>query len=527
MTTPVSFEKALKVKGGSLETGTARRGFLVNVSSNAIFIAAQAIVTLWMTPFLISQLGIAAYGMIPLATTVTSYMAIFITAVNSAVSRFLAIDLGQGDKVAANKTFNTALFGLIGIIVALVPAVAATSMAFPAIFKVPSGWERDASWLFAIVASAFFVTVIGGIFGLSPFVYSRFLLSNIVNLAGLLARLGITVVLFTAFQAHLWYAGWGILTGASVSLVGYLILWRKLTPELHIQISGFDRSRLRSLTAMGVWVVVTMVGATLLSRVDLIVVNAYFGPAVTGGYGSVVLFALMLEYLVNGAGTVVRPVMLIKYAQQDLLGLQRLSRQSTKLMGLVLALPVGLLCGLSGPILSAWLGPAYQYLSSLLIIIVFPLSLSLPVLLLVFVQNAYNKVRWPGIATLLFGAASVGLAVLMATWGKCGVIGVALAVAMVGAARNALYMSIYTAHIMGLPWWTFLLSLCPGLLGTLCVGIGAYSLALVRMPSSWFALAGFAVVISVLYAGGVWTIGMSHADKQLVKELLPGRILKT
>jgi O-antigen/teichoic acid export membrane protein len=519
--------KDLRNKGDSLGTGSARQRFLVNVSSNVTFITASAVANLWLTPFLIGHLGIAAFGMIPLANSIMSYAAVLTTALDSAVSRFLTIELEQRDELAANKTFNTALFAVVGVIVALSPVVVTISLAFPYIFNVPPGWEKDASWLFATIAVAFFVMVIGSSFAVSPFVHSQFLLSNIANFAGLVARIGFIIILFSLLPARLWYAGGGALIAALVSLLGFVLLWRKLTPELHVQITAFDRSRLQSLMGMVGWVVVNMVGTMLLSRVDLIVVNAFFGAAMTGGYASVVQFSLLMEYLVSAAGTAVRPVILIKYAQQDLVGLQLLSSQSVKLLGLALALPVGLLCGFSRPLLSVWLGPSYQYLSVLLVIVIFHQSLNLSVRPLLHVQNAYNKVRWPGIATLLSGGASLGLAILLATWGKWGAAGVALAVAVSWTAKNAFYMPIYTAHIMKLRWWNFLPCLGPSVIGTLFVGLASYGLTLVRMPNNWLTLAGSAAIVSLVYAVVVWALGLSRTDRQLLKELSLLRATRT
>jgi O-antigen/teichoic acid export membrane protein len=507
----------------TLGIGNARKRFLVNVSSNVALVTVRAVVSLWLTPYLIGHLGIAAFGMVPLVNSVTAYLQIFTTALNSAVSRFLIIDLEQRDKLAANKTFNTALFGVVGVVVALSPVVLVLSLAFPYIFDVPPGWERDASWLFATVAVALFVSVIGSNFAISSFAHSQFLLSNIAQFAALLARIGFVVALFSLLPARLWYAGGGVLVAALVSFSGYVLLWRKLTPELRIQITAFDRSRLQSLTGMGGWVVVNMVGAVLLTRVDLIVVNTVFGAAMTGGYGSVVELSALMRYLVPAAGTVVRPVILTKYAQRDFVGLQRLSSQAVKLLGLALALPVGLLCGFSRPLLSIWLGPSFQNLNVLLVFVTAHLSLTLSVRLLLHVQNAYNKVRWPGIATLLSGGANLGLAILLALWGGWGATGVAVAGAVVWTAKNALYMPIYTARIMRRPWWTFFPSLSASVIGTLSVGMAAYGLTLVRMPNSWLTLASSAAIISLLYAVGVCGIGLSRADRQLLKDLLPWR----
>lgn len=502
-------------------SGHVRARFLLNVASNAVYIGASTVANLWLTPFLIGHLGIAAFGMIPLVTTITSYMSILTAALNTALSRFLVVDLERGDVRAANSTFNTTLFWLIGTILALSPIVLGVSLAFPSLFNVPPGLEVDASWLFALVALAFFVTVLGSSFAVSPFIHSQFLMSNVVSFVGLLARVGLIALLFSLLPARLWYAGSGALIAALISLVGFVLLWRRLTPGLHVQITAFDRSRLQPLMGMGGWVTVNTLGGMLLARTDLLVVNAFFGAALTGGYGSVAQFSMLVDYMASAAATVLRPIILIKYAQQDLMGLQRLARQSVKLLGLALALPVGLLCGFARPLLAVWLGSAYQFLSVLLVIIVCPLSLNLSVRPLFYVHTAYNKIRWPGIATLLSGGVSLALAVLLATWGKWGAAGVPLAVAVAWTAKNALYVPIYTAHIMELAWWSFLPTSMPIVTATLVVGMAAYGLTLVRMPNNWLELAGSMIIISLLYAAGVWGLALSEADRQLLRELLP------
>jgi O-antigen/teichoic acid export membrane protein len=290
-----------------------------------------------------------------------------------------------------------------------------------------------------------------------------------------------------------------------------------------VQITAFDRSRLRELGGMGGWLTVNTLGGMLLNRVDLVVVNAFFGAALTGGYGSVAQFSMLVEQLASSAATVLRPIILIKYAQQDVIGLQGFASRSVKLLGLVLALPVGLLCGLSRPLLSMWLGPDYQYLSVLLVIIVGHSSVTFSVRPLLYVQSSYNKVRWPGIATLVSGGVSLGLAVAAGMWGRWGAAGVALAVAVAWTARNALYVPIYTARIMKLAWWSFLPTLVPVVTATLLVGAAAYGLTRIQMPHSWFELAGLAILISLVYAAGVWGVGLNRADRQLLGQLLPWR----
>ncbi len=165
----------------------ARRGFAWNVLSNLAYIGAQAVFTLWMTSYLIRYLGLAAYAMIPLTQNLVAYTSILTSALNTAVTRFLTIDLEQNALGRANKTFNTALFSVIGLFLLLVPAILVIALAFPQMFNIPPGWEKDASWLFILTAVTFFLSVAGGVFSVSTFVYSEFVKFNLVNFSGLLS----------------------------------------------------------------------------------------------------------------------------------------------------------------------------------------------------------------------------------------------------------------------------------------------------------------------------------------------------
>src|SRR3954466_14429458 len=79
----------------------------VNLCANLGQLGLSLVVGVWYVPFLVRQLGPAAYGLIPLASSLTSYMALITLGLNSAVSRYLTIALEQEDHRKANLIFNT------------------------------------------------------------------------------------------------------------------------------------------------------------------------------------------------------------------------------------------------------------------------------------------------------------------------------------------------------------------------------------------------------------------------------------
>ena len=66
-----------------------------NLISNVVLFVLNGIISFWLPPFLVKSLGIGAYGLIPLSTSMVGYAAIVTVAINSSLSRFLALDINN------------------------------------------------------------------------------------------------------------------------------------------------------------------------------------------------------------------------------------------------------------------------------------------------------------------------------------------------------------------------------------------------------------------------------------------------
>src|SRR4051812_795311 len=75
---------------------STKRRLSINIVANVLGFAVTTAVGIFLTPYLIRHLGVAAYGVIPLATTVSSYLTIVTLVVNAAVARFITVSLQRG-----------------------------------------------------------------------------------------------------------------------------------------------------------------------------------------------------------------------------------------------------------------------------------------------------------------------------------------------------------------------------------------------------------------------------------------------
>ncbi|MDB6065955.1 MAG: hypothetical protein JWR26_2163 [Pedosphaera sp.] len=479
----------------------ARSGrFALNLVSNVGKLGLTILVGAWYVPFLVRRLGPAAYGLIPLASMITSYMALVTFGLDAAVARSLTLCLGREDHRNAKLIFNVALWGNVAIAALLViPAVAAIANV-EHILRIPPGYETPTRWLFTGTLAAFLLNQIKTPFGVSCFCSNRFDLQNVVIVCETLTRVGLVVLLFLVFTPRIEYVGAAILAGTIVSTIGTLWLWKTLTPSLQIRLSDFDWSILRSLCTTGGWVIVSQIGVMLYLNIDLFLANRLFGAEQSGRYAVVLQLPALLRTLAIAAGEIFAPTMFYIYARGDFNGLAVYLNRAIKFLGLIMALAIGLICGFSEPLLQLWLGPTFVNMAPLLCLMAFHLCINLSMYPLYAVPLAANRVKMPGLVTLAVGAINLILALLLAGAFGWGLYGLAAAGAISLTLRHLVFTPLYGALILRQPCMTFYRRVVPIILATLAT-IGLCRLILRGWNiANWVDLGTAAMAVAMLFA---------------------------
>lgn len=498
-----------------------RGRFAVNLVANLATLVVSMGIAAWYVPFQVHQLGPAAYGMVPLVSSMTSYMALLTLALNSAVGRTLTIALEQQDEVGANRVFNTAFWsGMVLSAILIIPFVLGI-VYIGSLLRIPEGYLAQVRWLAGFVAGSFLLNQIKTAFDVVTFARNRFDLRNLVTLSETLTRVGLVVALFLLVGPWLPYVGLGVFVGTLISAGGAVYFWRQLAPGLSLTLANFDWAALRALTSTGWWVVVNQVGAILYLQVDLLVANRLLGPDLAGRYAAVMQMSLILRHIGSAASSVFVPTALAYYARRDLDGLVIYLRRGVKFIGFFVALPIGLLCGFSAPLLRLWLGPDFVPLSGLLVLLSFHLCLNLAINPLLALQLSTNHMRVPGIVTLVMGVGNLLLALFLAGPAGWGLYGIAAAGAIMLSAKNIFFTPIYAARIVQRPWYTFYPEAVP-ILGALGVATAVAALFGAWVPiSTWPVLIALAASVSVVYLLAVWFGLLARAERQMAFELLP------
>ncbi|HXA44022.1 MAG TPA: oligosaccharide flippase family protein [Candidatus Angelobacter sp.] len=480
--------------------------FAVNLVSNVGKLGLTMLVGVWYVPFLVRQLGPAAYGLTPLASMITSYMGLVTFSLDIAVGRYLTLALARKDYRDANTVFNVAFWGNVAIAALLaIPAIAAIANV-QHLVRIPPGYETATRWLFAGTVAAFFLNEIKIPFLASCFALNRLDLQNVVTVGETLTRVGLVVFLFLVFAPRVEYVGAGILAGTMVSTIGAVRFWRVLTPALHIRFRDFEWTVMKSLCHTSGWIVVSQIGLFLYASIDLVVANRLFGPEQSGRYAAVMQLSVLLCTLGMTVGQIFAPTMYQKYAGGNFEELAAYLNRAIKFVGMVMALAVGLICGFAKPLLQLWLGPAFGNLAPLSCLIALPLSVSLCMYPLYAVPLAANRVKLPGVVTLAVGALNLALALLLAGVFGWGLYGIAAAVAISLTLRNSLFAPLYAAQVLQRPGKTFYRTVIP-IIGATLATIGLCRLVLWSWTiSNWVDLGMAAITVSMLFMAVTYSL---------------------
>jgi O-antigen/teichoic acid export membrane protein len=507
------------------ETNLNPAGFTAQLPKNLIANIANfvlsIIIGIFLVPYFIGTLGIAAYGLIPLATSITGYVVILTDSLNVAVARFLTIDIHQEDYKKANHTFNTAFFGFSAISAFLIPCILLLSYFAPRFFNVPAGQETEVIFLFLGVFVSFVIRAWSSNFTVLLFAHNRLDLINLLNMCATGLQIILIVFLFSEFSPKLSYIGLAYLISTLIFLICAGILARRIEPRIKISVHNFDRTIFKDIMGMGGWAVVNQIGATLFLPTYLIVVNILFGATAAGKFSIPLQFVSVLYCVAAVFSGQFVPIIFSYYARKKTDELVKIVKSIVKFMSLIIALPVGFLCGFGPEIFTAWLGKEYAPLSLLLILLVLPTIYNTAAQPFFSINSAFNRLKVPGIVTLLAGVCNVLLAIILSLYTPLGYYGVAVAAAIMLFLKNGLFIPWYAARLLQVPGRTFF---GPAIMGEIAAGVIAlsgFALSQVIPISGVFLLIVTASAISLAYWGFIWAVGLTHFEHELLLSIIP------
>lgn len=499
-----------------------KKEFSRNITSNAIVFIISILVGLLIVPFYINSLGLAAYGIIPLATSITSYVMLVLDSLNGAISRFLTIHIQRSNLIGTNQIFNTALITIIGLIVLLAPVAVVIAWFAPDFFNI-TGIERNSVFLlFALIFLSSFVTALRSPFSSVMYAFNKIHYNNYVSILYTVSSIGIIVALFLTRTPSIVYIGGAYFFASVLSLIFTIALSRKVYNRISISFSYFSKESFLELTTLAKWILVGGVGALLLLELSLIIVNKEFGTALGGEYAIVMLFFNLLWSITGLITSVLSPMYYTYYARGLFYNIHDLSIVSVKCIGLLMALPIALVCIFSPQILTIWVGEKFAHLSLLMWIWLIPLTTIVAFRPLIIIYDAYNMVKIPGIATIIAGTLNLALAITLPYICGLRVYGIVLAFNFGLWLQYFVFSPWYAAKVQGVAPIEFYKPVIPGTLAYFILVVAGFLLtSIFIIPPSIVDIIFISTAISIIYLIIVIRIILKDAERELFRSILP------
>lgn len=455
---------------------TAKKRIILNMTSNVIGVLIVSFIGIWLTPYLIRNLGVEVYGMIPLASSIASYCGLISKSISSSVGRFVVINANVGEINKSNEYFNSAFFGLLLMYFIIVVPVLIFALNVHMFFNIPLGYTHDFTIMFVFVLISSFLIGLTSPFAVSTFITHSFYLENLAKILSRLIQIITIILLFKYFGSSLSFFGFGLLCMSASLLFFYMLFSKKLTPQLKLERRSYHWSTLKEMMGMGGWVVVDQIGTLLYLNTDLIIINILLGPKQVGLYAPLLQLVLLMRIFAPAIGGVFAPVAIEFVAKSEFLKLANYTKKTIKFMGLLLALPIGLLCGFSAPFLDRWLGASFAHLGPLAWLLLCPQVVLLAMNPLYNVNRGLNKVKIPALVTLCGGIVNILLSVMFIMFTNLGLYGVALATIIAFGLRTIVFQPIYTAKNIQQKPFIFIKASMFGVLMFLIVSSSSYIL---------------------------------------------------
>jgi membrane protein EpsK len=482
--------------------------------------SVSMLISLWVTPFLINRLELAAYGYIGVLNNILNFMAVITITLTSMVGRFLIVSLETKGPDEASRYISSALFTSISIGICLTPIILFLSKNLDSLLRIQNAYTVDVKAAFALSGTVLAFGSVSTVFATGAYCRNRLDIRNGINILANIVRVVILISVFSLFPAHIWYLAIASVFQESISMVLHALTFRKLLPEIRIRIKSFVLDHSVEVLSSGLLISIIMLGNNFLTQIDLLVGNRYLPAELVGMYAAVLLLPNSIRNIGAAISSAFTPTTISIYSSGNMEKLRKYSNQVVKFCGFAIGWPVAIISGLAIPVLRVWLGKDYSALEFTILLMLLPLTAHISVNQLFNVQQATNKVKIPAIVTIIFGGMNLLLAIYLTASLHLGILGIVLSGTTINSIRTIIFVPLYTAFITDQPKFVYYKGVvAPVVTSCMTCFIGLAIQNYIRI-NSLISIALSAFILSIFY--GLVTLILLAPNE---REMLLGRII--
>lgn len=497
---------------------------VLNVLTNWGSFAVLAAVNLFLSPYIVHQLGNTVYGLWAVVGSSMGYLGLLDLGVRGAVTRYMARYAAQEEFEAANRLASSA-FALFTVtsIIALV-TTAGLAVALPALFDIPPNELGVARLAVICGGGVVAATLISGVFGGTLAALHRFTVLGAIDI-GLEGLRVVSVLVALGEGGGLFALAMIQLSLSVVRLVTYLALSKRVLPSLRIRFALANRETIRLIVSFSGYSTLIYASSMLSFGSDSIVIGALLPLS------AVTFFAIganLTEYTRAVLSGISQPLAPLVSAADAIGAPQQVARmlgRSVRL-GTLVIVPILITFAIRGPtFIGLWMGPSYsavsgQVLRVLTLAAFFAASYQMVTVSMVGV-NRHRK-----IVPIFVGEALVNLCLSLLLARPFGVVGVAIGTMLPRVVVAVWYSPLLADREFGIPRLLYIRN------AWLRPALAAAPFALVSYleERTWTAgsvMGFFLQVAAALPAAaiGAWLFGLDAEERLSIRRWVAGRLV--
>ena len=231
-----------------------------NLYTNIANLVVNIVVGIYYTPYLVNQLGLAAYGIIPLTLIVNQYISVLTGSLTSALSRFYTIYIQKENFAKASEVISTSLIAIFVLILFIVPFFIWLVIDLDLVFNIPKQLQRAGEGVFVMSGGSFVVcgvSLISSSLNISLYAYNRLDLMNVITLTRIGFKFLLVIVFFESIEVNIIFVGLSNLcTELLVLILNIYFFLRQTKNKVKFGLAYFVRTTLVSILGMAVWSVI-------------------------------------------------------------------------------------------------------------------------------------------------------------------------------------------------------------------------------------------------------------------------------
>ena len=476
---------------------------MINVVCSMLVLVTNVLVSFFLSPYIVKNIGVEANGFITLANNFITYAQLIATALNSMAARYISIAYTKKDYKKANMYYNSVFWGnLIIVAILIVPAVVAL-WKLETFVNIPNNILLDVKMLFSFVFLNFFITTGFPNWDCGTFVTNRLDRTYIPQMITSILKCIILFICFTFFIPRVYYVGLATTIVTIILLICNGVNTKQLTPELHINFYPkkilCSAKALKNLILSGIWNAISQVGNILLTGVDLIVSNIFLGATSMGLISLTKTIPNYMDQLASSLTSAFTPEITINYANEDKEKMLRDINRSMKLSSIITTIPIAILIVLGAEFFNLWVPSQDSKLLQILSILAsFKFIFTGGIQILYNVFPTVNKVKENAISQIITGIASIVLTILLIKLTPYGIYAVAGISSLCAVIKNLVYIIPVCAKYLDLPWYTFYKQVLNTCLSSILIIAAGFFIKQFFNIKNWIVLFEVGIIIAVV-----------------------------